>query len=362
MLSKVYDFVLSQVSPAYHKRRMEAALKYRHAALQPAPHEGHLAGPKTRAVEDYYETDVFNSVVNSLDPEWITNHKVTGVSFHKDPNTLSKHEYVVLRCSFPGDPAPFYIRLERTHEPNISAPPFDEENSPTEPSTDAPKKTTMDRSPTSTFASTGALKKGHYLALDQFQYVLEDAFRYDQVQCFVPRDEVTILDVAVLACVLHTDSPRYELLRRQCFWFAYMIYEIIFKVFGANDSSVEGLVPVSDKEHKVEKAMGRGKWIVPINKPSELLENLEALTTKFEVEIVKARDTVNQRIKSCVEERERHERNERVAQEETVKRQEAERIAREERSKREGADKEVQRLNEELEALKASQFRVQVQA
>ncbi|KAH6909237.1 hypothetical protein BKA70DRAFT_1222114 [Coprinopsis sp. MPI-PUGE-AT-0042] len=296
---------------------------------------GHQAAswPEDQGGRGYYETDVYNSAVNSLDLEWIEKHKVTGISFHKEPNTLSKHEYIGLRCSFPLPS----ISVLNGPTSLVSLPSLPVEGSPQQ-------------------SLPQSLKKGRYGALDQFQYALEDDFGRDQIQWFVPLNPVTILDVAVLARVLHADSPRYELLRRQCFWFAYMIYEIVLRVFKANDSSVEGLVPVSYKEHNAEKAMGRGKWIVPINDPSELLENLEALTDKFKVEIDKAKEKINRCINSCVKEKEQREG---VVREEQVKREEAEELAREERLKREAADKEVQKLREELEALKAAQSRVQ---
>ncbi|KAH6903824.1 hypothetical protein BKA70DRAFT_1227180 [Coprinopsis sp. MPI-PUGE-AT-0042] len=143
-----------------------------------------------------------------------------------------------------------------------------------------------------------------YRRLDLFHFVLEEDAAKGRLVQFEPRKPPSILDIAVLACVVHAARPQEQLVERQCLWYAYMVYEILLKVFGAQRPPEEHVVLVesTDKDDKHGRMQSKHKprrCIASVVNPSELLKDRSLLEKKFEADVAMARD--GQRIKTQIE-------------------------------------------------------------
>jgi hypothetical protein len=292
MLAKVLNALLSQISSAYRQRQMANSLRSRISALTPAPFERRVAGPRNCHVEDYLTNDVLWAAVSSCDIDWAEKHPISKVSFHKDYSKASQHEYLVFQCHFPNDPEHYYLKLER---------PRDDGQDPEQDNADIQAASSATES--SYEGSPASFKKDDIQAFDRWQYISEKNSKLHLLLSFRPRDVVTILDVAVLASVANTASPFYQLTRRQCFWYAFATYEIILKVFGAQDVDF-GRVVVNEegspeneglrKQQELSKrVVERGKWYFAINDPQALIRDVDSLRVKFEDDLRNVKQSVS---------------------------------------------------------------------
>ncbi|KAH6911537.1 hypothetical protein BKA70DRAFT_1268022 [Coprinopsis sp. MPI-PUGE-AT-0042] len=371
MLAKVYSAVLSQISPSYRRRRMDDALRSRFSTLTPVPFEGKVAAPRNCHVVDYYNDYVFWAAVTSFDLDGTANHPITNISFHKDYSKTSQHEYIVLQLSVPGDPSPYYLKLECTRDDGQHNDLSLAAATPTEPSSIPLDNSDIQTSPSTLSLATilSSFKKGNVKALDRYQYLLEEESKKNLLISFKPRNIITTVDVAVLAMVVHTAAPFYTLMRHQCFWFAYVNYEILVKVFGVTGTDANRVVIVEEgspdnkewerqQQEIHKKSVERGKWYVAINNSEDLIRNVDSLKVQFEAEVAKVKQKLRHETLIKIEEREEPWRKvERLEEESRKQKEESERQMDEVRRKideiqrqKEESDREVQRLMEVLRA------------
>ncbi|KAH6902632.1 hypothetical protein BKA70DRAFT_1306224 [Coprinopsis sp. MPI-PUGE-AT-0042] len=287
MLSKAYGHVLSLVSATCRAQRTEVALQPRLAALP--LWEGLVADPDGHLVDTYLRADITTAAIQSVDPEWISNHHVTMVSLHEGYREASKHQYIVLRIMVPGDSLPFYPALKRERDAEVSLIPQKGTSTPCDrPSQPTTPQKAKDHSSSSPVESSFALKSGDSTASDTSARRMQ---RKKLLLRFEPTDALGIFDVTVLACILQAAAPLPQLLQRQCFWHSYMIYEVLLKVYGAASvhgnlvlEEVTGEVQPDGKEKRRRKrpVRKRGEWIVSINNRQDLLDGVEEFSAKFE--------------------------------------------------------------------------------
>ncbi|KAH6902629.1 hypothetical protein BKA70DRAFT_641416, partial [Coprinopsis sp. MPI-PUGE-AT-0042] len=273
-LTKSLHLYLYAVSAMYRRGVRMRALRFRQEALKPSYIEGTLAGPFRRPVETYCWSDIYVASYESGDMRWEDMRRVTRVSLHKEPGKLGS-EYVVLQCLFPGDDSPFYIKVQRIWEPGKVL---------TEEDSD-------DRS-----------------RLDTFHFVLEEDAAKGRLVQFEPREPLCILDAAVLACTVHTARPREQLVGRQCFWYGFMFYEILLKVFGAQRSEehvvlVDSTTNKGGKNGRLQAKQKPRRCIASVANPSDLSNDLALFKEKFEADVAMARDEMKRRIKAGIEKR-----------------------------------------------------------
>jgi hypothetical protein len=142
--------------------------------------------------------------------------------------------FVVFNCLFPPDAEPFLIKLER----ELDNPPF---------------------SPTNSSARTShpdwQFPAGDH---DRFTTIASEFLEQcTLIQSFAPRKNMSILDLAVVACIVNEYEPypalsKYE--KTQTVWFAFVVYRVLRLYFGAledeptNDSYQS---PVSRKRKRL---------------------------------------------------------------------------------------------------------------
>ncbi|KAH6902641.1 hypothetical protein BKA70DRAFT_1228931 [Coprinopsis sp. MPI-PUGE-AT-0042] len=321
IVSKVLHFYLCLVSPSYSRNTKLRAVQSRCKLLQPtrdlwgSSPDKSLAGPRQCDVESYCERDVFISSSFARDIGWADMRRVTMVSLHND----SRGRW-----------------LSRTWEPGRVLTKSDKD----------------------------------YYDLDLFHYMLEEDMKKDRMGHFEPREPLNILDIAVLACVVHTSRPPEQLVGPP-------VLLILSNIFGEMKPQ-EGVALV--KENRDNNDQKRGRRTIPVENPSELSEDLTSLAEKFKTEAAVARDKVRWRIEARIagaEERKQGmqrvtelmaqlEENKRVNQKlEEMKKEHQKRMEERQREHQreieeglrelEGLEKEKKRLREELETLKPIQ-------
>ncbi|KAF8966490.1 hypothetical protein BDZ97DRAFT_1808122 [Flammula alnicola] len=126
-----------------------------------------------------------------------------------------EHEYLIAKIWVP-EGYYRYLRIERTaHIPLNEA-----------------SKSTLRSIPTTSLQASLAVM-GELYVYDSVKSIEEWPTTSDQcldrLQC--PRGHIRLLDLAIVATLLHDNSPRYQILTRQCYWYSDMILGVLHREF-----------------------------------------------------------------------------------------------------------------------------------
>jgi hypothetical protein len=135
-------------------------------------------------------------------------------------------------------------------------------------------------------------------AVDQFlgeKYVFSVNWHGQYIRHLKPKKPLSLFELAILADVVHTQFPKYKLLREQCYYFSGLIYSVIEFHFGVQDSSSSSESATWDEDQLVRidgshlsNRFGRYKGALLTNiKHQEVVEMVTKYEKAFDFEIAK---------------------------------------------------------------------------
>ncbi|KAH6913443.1 hypothetical protein BKA70DRAFT_721889 [Coprinopsis sp. MPI-PUGE-AT-0042] len=266
MLSHLLDYPISILPSWYNQDRNPQTelerLRTRLEALGALPPDkgsdptlAHPAGIRPQI----YHLRATVAAKRSLDlKSWSNTYQIVKVSFYAYAETptkgllrrqsssleSSRRAFVVFDCLFPPDPQPFLVRLERR---DIDSCRYSFSTPGSGSSDDEDELTT----PSSAFLERCTL-----------------------LQSFVPQKNMSILDLAVLACVVNEYEPYPTLSpdEGQWIWFAYVVYRVSWLQFGTVPG--EGISSSNSKKCKRKSLSGGRDPLLAVMKGKQKPERL----------------------------------------------------------------------------------------
>ncbi|KAF8816364.1 hypothetical protein BYT27DRAFT_7184291 [Phlegmacium glaucopus] len=259
-----------------------------------------------------------------------------------------EHEYLVAEIKGPDLSESRYLQIERSaRDPD-------------------PKKSNSNKGSLrsiTTLTSQSSLALSKTLSADDHVKTIE---AWPSDKCIYGLDcsnaSATLLDLAIVAKVVHDNSSQYRLFKRQCFWYSDVIITVLERSFPemkvqnssqsvVNDHSESAAMEVYDELRGTFKS-------IPIYTPrNEIINKIQETFEKRKPEVYSLISEAAQAVKQSAE---RTEKAERSALEERKGREEAERSALEERKGREEAERsalEERKGREKLEEMNAALMR-----
>jgi len=234
----------------------------------------HILGRSTKPLptpefpEDMSVVDWESSVLalyhsRAFDRSRINLLKVLTLRRYKELRGL-EHEYMIARISFPGAEQPRYLRIERSGGDAL-------------PGTIPDKQffhAVSVRSPQPSLALSKKLAARDHVKLVLGWPILDRCI--EDLNC--SQVSITLLNLALVAKLVHDHSERYTLLKQQCFFFADIVVAVLQELFSGAEITHRGnLIDGRDADMQVyDSCTDKYKWLKIYSRQMEIVNEIKS--------------------------------------------------------------------------------------